>query len=164
MNWFLIKAVYQLDLWTPQTFAPNRVSFSKPVIVSLVIVALSWKQASCLCTPQRTSIQNNLCSPLMYTLHLALPQKNSRGAPGWLRRLSVRLQPRSWSHGPWVRAPHRALCWQLRAWSLFQILSLPLSVPPLMALSRNNKIIGNKFNKRSIKSVLWKLQNLFKRN
>ena len=34
------------------------------------------------------------------------------GAPGWLSRLSVWLQPRLWSHASWVRAPHRALCWQ----------------------------------------------------
>ena len=41
------------------------------------------------------------------------------GAPGWLR---------SWSHSLRVRAPRRALCWQLRAWSLLQILCLPLSL------------------------------------
>ena len=51
------------------------------------------------------------------------------GAPGWLSRLSVRLRLRSWSRGLWVRAPHRALCWQLRAWILLWILCLPLSLP-----------------------------------
>ena len=50
------------------------------------------------------------------------------GVPGWLSRLSVRLQVRSWSRGLWVQAPHRARCWQLRAWSLFRILCLPLSL------------------------------------
>ena len=50
------------------------------------------------------------------------------GAPGWLSRLNVWLRLRSWSHSPWVRAPRRALCWQLRAWSPFQILCLPLSL------------------------------------
>ena len=35
------------------------------------------------------------------------------GAPGWLSRLSVRLQLRSWSHGLWVQALHQALCWLL---------------------------------------------------
>ena len=30
--------------------------------------------------------------------------------PGWLSRLSVRLQLRSWSCGLWFRAPRRALC------------------------------------------------------
>ena len=35
----------------------------------------------------------------------------------------------SWSHGLWVWAPCRALGWQLRAWSLLQILCLPLSLP-----------------------------------
>ena len=60
---------------------------------------------------------------LLKTLKIELP-----GAPGWLSRLSVRLRLRSWSHGLWVRTPHRALCWQLRAWSLFRILCLPLSL------------------------------------
>ena len=53
----------------------------------------------------------------------------SAGAPGELSQLSVWLQLRSWSHGLWVRALHQALCWQLRAWSLLQILYLPLSLP-----------------------------------
>ena len=52
------------------------------------------------------------------------------GAPGWLSRLSVRLRLRSWSRSSWVQAPCRALCWQLRAWSLFQILCLRLSLWP----------------------------------
>ena len=34
----------------------------------------------------------------------------TRGAPGWLSRLSVRLQLRLWSHGLWVQGPRRALC------------------------------------------------------
>ena len=50
------------------------------------------------------------------------------GAPGWLSQLSVRLQLRSWSHSPWGWAPRRALCWQLRAWSLLRMLCLPLSL------------------------------------
>ena len=57
------------------------------------------------------------------------------GAPGWLSRLGSWLRLGSWSHSPWVRAPRRALCWQLRAWSLFQILCLPLSDPPPFMLS-----------------------------
>ena len=63
------------------------------------------------------------------------------GAPGWLSWLSGRLQLGSWSRGPWVRAPCRALCWQLRAWSLFQILCLPLSDPPpfMLCLSLSQK-------------------------
>ena len=63
------------------------------------------------------------------------------GAPGWPSRLSVPLRLRSWSHGSWVRAPHRALCWQLRAWSLLWILCLPLSLtlPCSCCLSNINK-------------------------
>ena len=36
---------------------------------------------------------------------------------------------RSRSCGPWVRAPRQALGWWLRAWSLFPLLCLPLSLP-----------------------------------
>ena len=61
--------------------------------------------------------------------NLSSQKANSTGAPGWLSQLSVRLQLRSWSHGLWVPAPHRALHWQLRAWSLLWILCLPLSLP-----------------------------------
>ena len=59
---------------------------------------------------------------------LAGLKKEVVGPPGWLRRLSVRLRLRSRSHGPWVRAPHRALGWWPRAWSLLPILCLPLSL------------------------------------
>ena len=59
-----------------------------------------------------------------------MPQKNQRGgAPGWLRRLSVRLHLRSRSRSSWVRAFRRALGWQLGAWSLLRILCLPVSLP-----------------------------------
>ena len=67
----------------------------------------------------------------------------ARGAPGWLSWLSIPLGLRSWSHGLWVRAPCWTLCWQLRAWSLLQILCLPLSTPLLLmlcvSLSKTNK-------------------------
>ena len=62
-------------------------------------------------------------------------QERTFGVPGWLGRLRVWLQPRSWSHGPWVWAPCQALCWRLRAWSLLQILYLPLSLPLLHSCS-----------------------------
>ena len=73
------------------------------------------------------------------------------GAPGWLSRLSVRLRLRSWSHGSWVRAPRRALCWQLGAWSLLRILCPPLSPPHpclcsvSLCLSKTNKHTKNFF-------------------
>ena len=51
------------------------------------------------------------------------------GSPWWLSWLSIRLQLRSWSYSLWVQAPRQPLCWQLRAWSLLQILCLPLSLP-----------------------------------
>ena len=55
-------------------------------------------------------------------------KERGAGALGWLSWLSVRLWLTSWSRGLWVRAPRRALCWQLRAWSLLRILGLPLSL------------------------------------
>ena len=58
-----------------------------------------------------------------------------RGAPRRLSRLSIWLQLRSWSHGSWLRAPHRALCWQPRAWSLFRILCLALPCSHCVSLS-----------------------------
>ena len=63
------------------------------------------------------------------------------GAPGWLSWLSVQLWFRSWSHCWEVQAPHRALCGQLRAWSLPQTLCLPLSLcpSPAYALSLKSK-------------------------
>ena len=58
---------------------------------------------------------------------------------------------RSRSRGPWVRAPRQALCWQLRAWSPFQILCLPLSLPlPCscsVSLCLKNKWTLKKFKK-----------------
>ena len=57
------------------------------------------------------------------------------GVPGWLSWLSVWLRLRSWSHSLWVRAPHQALCWRLRAWSLLWILPLSLCPSPTHALS-----------------------------
>ena len=59
----------------------------------------------------------------------ALKLKWGYGAPGWLSPLRVWLQLRSWSHGSRVWAPHWALCWQLGAWTLLQILCFPLSLP-----------------------------------
>ena len=56
--------------------------------------------------------------------------RNSKDrAPGWLSRLSIRLLLRSWSCVSSVGALWWALCWQLRAWTLLQILCPPLSPP-----------------------------------
>ena len=64
-------------------------------------------------------------------------------ALGWLSRLSVWLLLWSWTHGLCVRVPRPALCWQLRAWSLLQILCLPLSLCPsptcTLSVSLKNK-------------------------
>ena len=65
-------------------------------------------------------------------------------APGGLSRSSARLPLRSWTPGSRVRAPCRALCCPLGAWSLLWILSPSLSLCPSLAhflsLSQKNKI------------------------
>ena len=68
------------------------------------------------------------------------------GVPGGLSQLSVQLGLRSWSHSSWVWAPRQALCWQLRAWSLLQILCLPLSLCPSPAHTLS-VCLNNKFKK-----------------
>ena len=66
----------------------------------------------------------------IYSMHKTLHiEVYSWRAPGWLSGLSIRLRLRSWSHSSWVRAPRRALCWQLGPWSLLQILCFPVSLP-----------------------------------
>ena len=70
------------------------------------------------------------------------------GAPGWLSWLSVQLQLGSWSHSSWVWASHWALCWQLRAWSLLQIVCLPLFLPlPWLSLCLCLSLSVSKINK-----------------
>ena len=72
---------------------------------------------------------------LWYTTYngtlVSLKKRKILGAPGWLSQLSNRLQLRSdlilsLNHS-WVQARYPALCWQLTARSLLQILCLPLS-------------------------------------
>ena len=76
-----------------------------------------------------------------------------RGMPGWLSRLDVRLQLRSSSRSLWVRAPPRALCRQLRAWSLLPILCLPLSLP--LPCSRS---VSPSKNKQTLK---WRWSGIY---
>ena len=82
-----------------------------------------------------------------------LNSKSGGRVPGWLGRLSVWLRFRSWSHGPWVWALRRPLCWQLRAWSLFQILCLPLS----LTLPRSCSVSLCLKNKWTLKKVFLKM-------
>ena len=73
---------------------------------------------------------------------------------GWLSWLSIQLQLRSSSHDSRVRAPHQALCWQLKAWSLLHILCLPLFALPLLmlcvSLSKTNKLKKKKCLKKGV--------------
>ena len=80
--------------------------------------SLSWNNAFTVFLSKKLFL---LVILLGWPLHI----KEFRGAPGWLSRLSVWLQLRSWSL--WVWAPRWALCWELRAWRLLRILSVSLS-------------------------------------
>ena len=53
--------------------------------------------------------------------------------PGWLSRLRVWLQLRSWFHGSWVQGSHQAHCCQHRAHSTSSV-PPSLSVPLLLTL------------------------------
>ena len=93
------------------------------------------------------------------TQHSGPNERWKVGVPGWISWLSIRLWLRSWSHSSRVRARFRALCWQLRAWSLLQILcaslflhlplscSLPFSLSLYLSLSK----INIKKKKRKVK-------------
>ena len=76
---------------------------------------------------------------------------------GWLSWLSVRLQLRPWTCGPWVWAPFWALCWGCKAWGLLQILSLSLSLPLshslCLSVSLSQKINTN-INKKFLNTRL----------
>ena len=80
-------------------------------------------------------------------------------APGWLSQLSGQLRLRSWSRGPWVRAPRQVLCWQLGAWSLLRILCLPLSpslprlLVPSLSLTQINKNFFKKIHEGLLKRI-----------
>ena len=81
--------------------------------------------------------QIDWCRVSLTLLRLGVIRSFNIGSPlgerGWLSRLSLWLRLGSWSCHSWVWASRLALCWQLRAWRLFQILCLPLSaLPPFM--------------------------------
>ena len=80
-------------------------------IETLSTIATLWKEPKCPSADE--------CIKMWY-----------RGA-WWLSWLSGWLRLWSWSHSLWVWAPHQALCWQFRAWSLCPILCRPLSLPLL---------------------------------
>ena len=81
--------------------------------------------------------------------------------PGWLSWLSVCLRLRSWSHVPWVWAPHWTLCWQLRAWILLWILCLPLSLPLLCSWSVSLTLKNKKKNTKKLKEKIFLIVNLY---
>ena len=71
---------------------------------------------------------NFLTLPEFDSWNIFKKKKKCRGA--WVAQSVKRpTSARSRSRGRWVRAPRQALDWWLRAWSLFPILCLPLSLP-----------------------------------
>ena len=103
-------------------------------------------------TIQRSLVSFTVTFYKMYSFLSDLFKIYFFGVPGWLSRLSVRLRPRSRSHTPWVRALHRGLCWQLRAWSPLQILCLPISLP----LPRSCSVSLCPTNKWTLKKKFFK--------
>ena len=75
-----------------------------------------------------TAAQLGAIINLLVCLNSQLESGRDQGRRGGSVRLSVQLPLRSCSLGSWVWAPHRALCWQHRAWSLVWVLCLPLSL------------------------------------
>ena len=73
-----------------------------------------------------------------------------RGA--WVAQLSIPFQLSSLSPSSWLWALCQALCWQLRAWSLLQILCLLLSAPLLPILCLSLSLSKKKIN---IKIQIW---------
>ena len=92
---------------------------------------------------------------LMSLLEIYLWEIIREGVIGWLSQLSVCLQLRSWSQGPWDGAPHQAPC---SAWSLLLLLLLLLPLTPhILVLSLSLPLINKTLNKRKeIIMNLWK--------
>ena len=67
-------------------------------------------------------------------------KRNICRAPGWLIWLSFWLA-QVMICASWIQTPCQALCWQLRAWSLLQILCFPISLP----LSSSTLSLKNKY-------------------
>ena len=102
---------------------------------STLCQALFWALGT-----QLRSKQDKICAfkeLAFYRQRHTLNKIKNGGVPGWLSRLSVWLQLRSWSHGS-----HWALCCQCRARFRF---SVPLSLYPspahacVLSLSKINK-------------------------
>ena len=100
------------------------------------------RSLGCVCQDSRRSLSPHRCLWLQVSskVHGTSDVKTCKNAGrlGGLSRLSVHLGLRSRSHSLWVRAPHRALCCQLGAWSLLRLVSPSLSDPPSLSLSKIN--------------------------
>ena len=125
----LIELIHVMSWGVPGWFICLTIRF---LIWAQIMILGLWDWAPCWAPHWVWSLLGILSSsaplPLSLTLSLSQNKNKNTGAPGWLSSLSVQLQLRSRSRGPWVWAPRRALGWWLRAWSLFRILCLPLSL------------------------------------
>ena len=152
---YLLKANIGAPVWL------NWLSFQLLILAQVMIsqfMGLSPVSGSVLraqsLEPASDSVSPFLSLPLTSSCCVYLSKinknikKRERGAPGWLSQLSCQLRLRSWSCSPWVWAPHQALCWQLRAWSLLWILCLTLCLPyPAHALSLSVSKINKNIKK-----------------
>ena len=108
----------------------SRLSKEKPF--TEIITKISYPKSTCVsssCYSRTFRVSRNAFQQIQFLFKIGFGE-----APRWLSQLSVWLRLKSWSSGSWVWAPHRALCWQLRAWSLLRILRLPLCSSPARAL------------------------------
>ena len=87
--------------------------------------------------------QTHTCGVWSRICHL---KDYNRRAPGWLSQLSLWLWLRLWSHGSWVWALRRALCWQPGACFGFCV-SPSLCPSPAHALSLSVSKTNKNINK-----------------
>ena len=129
----LVRGALLARLLSPesQTMGVSWVCIVRIIITYPYIAPQSPQRIFPTISSKNSKTQSTPASMLKYLATSLVKKGDNIGAPGWLSRLSERLRLRSWSHSSWVWAPHRALCWQLRAWSLLLLLllCLPLSLP-----------------------------------
>ena len=97
----------------------------------------TWMELECIMLSQVSQSEKDKYYMILFICRIQDTKQMNIGAPGWLSRLSVQLQLRSWSCSLWVRAPRQALCWKLGAWSCFGFcvsLSLCSSLPHTLSL------------------------------
>ena len=115
-------------------------------------------------------LSNPFICPSMFNVFVCLKRKLeglpskviSRGTPGWLSWLNIRLQLRSWSHSSWFQALLGSV---LPGAHLEFCISPSLTAPPLplllLTLSLSLSKINKHFFKKILKSYFWMWDDLF---